>query len=104
MNYTDLALRRAGAADLIEFQTREGLFPSGREDVLTLQRLTPYLLGYERYMVKPGDSFYRLARQFGTTVRAITTANPDLDPRRLSVGQYLIIPFGIFGAILLCFI
>ena len=94
MNYTDLALRRAGAADLIEFQTREGLFPSGREDVLTLQRLTPYLLGYERYMVKPGDSFYRLARQFGTTVRAIVTANPDLDPRRLSVGQYLIIPYG----------
>lgn len=94
MNYTELALRRAGAADLKEFQKREGLFPSGQEDALTVQRLQPYLLGYERYMVKPGDSFFRLAQQYGTSVQAILTANPDLDPKRLSIGQYLIIPFG----------
>lgn len=94
MNYTDLALARAGAADLRAFQTREGLIPSGREDALTMQRLTPYLLGYERYMVKPGDTYYRLARQYGTTVQAILTANPEQDPQRLSVGQYLIVPFG----------
>lgn len=94
MNYTELALARAGAADLRAFQTREGLFPSGREDALTMQRLTPYLLGYERYMVKPGDTYYRLAREYGTTVQAILTANPEQDPQRLSVGQYLIVPFG----------
>ena len=57
MRLTELALRRAGAADLEEFQRREGLYPSGQEDILTMQRLTPLLLGYERYMVKPGDSF-----------------------------------------------
>lgn len=94
MNYTELALRRAGAADLQSFQRREGLFPSGREDVLTMQRLTPYLLGYERYMVKPDDTYYSIARRFGTTVQAILTANPEQDPRRLSVGQYLIVPLG----------
>lgn len=94
MNYTELALARAGAADLRAFQTREGLFPSGQEDALTVQRLTPYLLGYERYMVKPGDTYYRLAREYGTTVQSILTANPEQDPQRLSVGQYLIIPFG----------
>ena len=94
MSLTDLALQRAEAENLSEFQRREGLYVSGREDVLTMQRLSPYLLGYERYMVKPGDTFYKLARQFRTTVRAIQTANPDQDPRRLSVGQYLIIPFG----------
>lgn len=94
MSLTDLALQRAGAENLSDFQRREGLYVSGQEDVLTMQRLSPYLLGYERYMVKPGDTFYRLARQFNTTVRAILTANPNSDPRRLSVGQYLIIPFG----------
>ncbi|MBO2527493.1 MAG: gamma-D-glutamyl-meso-diaminopimelate peptidase [Clostridiales bacterium] len=94
LNYTELALARAGAADLRAFQTREGLFPSGQEDALTVQRLTPYLLGYERYMVKPGDTYYRLAREYGTTVQSILTANPEQDPQRLSVGQYLIIPFG----------
>lgn len=59
-----------------------------------MQRLTPYLLGYERYMVKPGDTLYQIARHFGTTVRAIRTANPTVDAYRLSVGQYLTVPFG----------
>ncbi len=94
MSLTELALRRAGAADLREFQSREGLFPSGREDILTMQRLAPYLLGYERYMVQPNDTYYTIARRYGTTVRAILTANPEQEPRRLSVGQYLIVPFG----------
>ena len=59
-----------------------------------MQRLAPYLLGYERYMVQPNDTYYKIARQYGTTVRAILTANPAQDPRRLRVGQYLIVPFG----------
>lgn len=36
MRLTELALRRAGAADLEEFQRREGLYPSGQEDILTM--------------------------------------------------------------------
>lgn len=94
MTITALALRRAGAADLREFQLREGLYPSGREDILTMQKLSPYLLGYERYMVQPGDTFYTIARRYGTTVQAILTANPDQEPSRLSIGQYLIVPLG----------
>ncbi len=94
MNLTQVALRRANAQSLIEFQRREGLYPSGEEDILTMQRLSPYLLGYERYMIKPNDTLYKIARQFGTTVRAIQTANPNLNPRNLTVGQYLIVPFG----------
>lgn len=94
MTLTELALRRAGAENMQEFQKREGLYPSGREDILTMQRLTPYLLGYERYMVKPGDTYYRLARAFGTTVRSILTANPNQNPNTLLVGQYLNIAYG----------
>ena len=94
MNFTELALSRAGAADLKAFQAQEGLFPSGREDALTVQRLTPYLLGYRRYTVRQGDTFYRLARQYDTTVQAIARANPEQDPQRLSIGQDLIVPFG----------
>lgn len=94
MNFTELALSRAGAADLKAFQAQEGLFPSGREDALTVQRLTPYLLGYRRHTVQQGDTFYRLARAYDTTVQAIARANPSLDPLRLSIGQDLVIPFG----------
>ncbi len=94
MTVTALALRRAGAADLKEFQTQQGLYPSGREDVLTVQRLMPYLLGYECYSVQPGDSYYTIARRFDTTVQAILTANPEQKPERLSVGQILTVPLG----------
>ncbi len=94
MSLLQLALRRANARNLREFQMREGLYPSGNEDVLTMQRLAPYLLGYERYMVKPNDTYYRIARDYGTTVQSILTANPEQDPRRLAVGQYLTVPFG----------
>lgn len=94
MTLTDLALARAGASTLSEFQTREGLYPSGREDVLTMQRLTPYLLGYERHIVRRGDTYYALAQRYGTSVRAILTANPSLDPQNLRVGQYLTVPLG----------
>lgn len=93
MSLTSLALERAGFRNLEEFQRSRGLYPSGREDILTMQRLQPYLLGYERYMIKPGDSYYSIARRFSTTIGAISTANPGTDPRRLQVGQYLTVPF-----------
>lgn len=94
MTLTQLALRRAGAADLQEFQEREGLYPSGTEDILTMQRLTPYLLGYERYMIKPGDTYETLAKAYGTDIQSLVTANPGRDPERLPVGEYLTVPFG----------
>lgn len=93
LNLTDLALRRAGAPDLRSFQQRRGLSPTGREDALTMQQLLPYLLGYERYLIKPGDSYFSIARRFGTTVQAILTANPGQEPNRLQVGQYLTVPY-----------
>ena len=94
MSLTDLALKRAGADSLTDFQQQEGLFPSGKEDILTMQRLTPYLLGYERYMIKPRDTLYRIARRYGTSVRAIQGANPGLTAENLPVGQYLHVPYG----------
>lgn len=94
MSLTDLALERAGVKSLTEFQKREGLYPSGKEDILTMQRLTPYLLGSRRYMIRSGDTFYKIARQLGTTVRALRAANPGVSPRNLPVGQYLMVPFG----------
>ena len=89
-----LALRRAGGATLQEFQRQRGLYPSGEGDILTMEQLMPYLVGYRRYRVRLGDSFDSIARQFSTTVRAISTANPGTDSRRLRPGQILIVPLG----------
>lgn len=44
------------------------------------------------YIVQPGDTFYRLATKFKTTVDAIVRLNPGVDPNRLVVGQIICVP------------
>lgn len=44
------------------------------------------------YVVAPGDTFYSIGRKFGVGYKAIEAANPGVDPRRLRVGQKLVIP------------
>ncbi len=49
-----------------------------------------------RYVVVPGDNYYRIGRKFGVTPAAILSANPNATPNLLKVGQVLIIP-GVTG-------
>ncbi|MFO7296212.1 MAG: LysM domain-containing protein, partial [Clostridia bacterium] len=44
------------------------------------------------YIIRAGDTFFSLARRFGTTVDAIMAANPGVDPNRLQIGQRICIP------------
>ncbi|MBM7614062.1 LysM peptidoglycan-binding domain-containing protein [Alkaliphilus hydrothermalis] len=44
------------------------------------------------YMIRPGDTFYRIAMQFNTTVAALVSANPTVNPNYLFVGQQICIP------------
>ena len=44
------------------------------------------------HVVESGQTLSLIAERFGTTVRSIKAANPGLDPKRLRVGQKLIIP------------
>jgi LysM repeat protein len=46
------------------------------------------------YVIKKGDSLLAIARQFGVTVAEIQQINGIADPRRLRVGQAIIIPAG----------
>ena len=94
MELYELGLARAGAPSLSEFQRREGLPPTGRADGPTWAALLPWLTGYRVYRVAPGDSYTRIAARFGTTVRALITANPNQDPLRLYVDQLLTVPLG----------
>ena len=94
MELYELAVRRAGAPDLAEFQRREGLPPTGRADAASWAALLPWLKGYRNYRVAPGDNYSRIAARFGTTVRALITANPNQDPLRLYVDQLLTVPLG----------
>jgi LysM repeat protein len=46
------------------------------------------------YVVQPGDTLFRIALRFGTTVQAIAQANHIVNPDLIYVGQVLIIPTG----------
>jgi LysM repeat protein len=52
---------------------------------------TPTLSG-ATYTVRAGDSIAKIAKLAGITVKAILDANPDLDPKRIKIGQMLAIP------------
>ena len=83
----DLAVKRAGFSSLQEFLTYKNI-----PEATTAEALMPYLVGYELHRVRPGDTFYKLAGEFDSSVRAIVVANPRVDPNNLQIGSVLIIP------------
>lgn len=76
------------------FQSAHGLTPDGVAGAKTNAAAEPYLSGYVRVKLRPGDSFYRLAKRFGTRTEALVTANPGLDPADLPVGAEITVPLG----------
>ncbi len=49
-------------------------------------------VAHETHTVRGGDSFWRIARAHGTTVAAVTAANPGIDPQRLMPGMEILVP------------
>ncbi len=103
-----LALERSGFySDLIDgifgsrtlnsvhrFQSSFGLIPDGIVGEETAKKLRPFVVGYFKTRLRPGDTFYRLAKRYGTTVAAIETANPDCDAQALRIGDIVTVPYG----------
>ncbi len=50
------------------------------------------------YIIQQGDTLYKLAQRYGTTVEAIMALNPGIDPYNLQIGQVIRIPCGVPGA------
>jgi len=50
------------------------------------------VLNTSEYVVQKGDSFYTIAKNHGTTIKAIEAANPGVDSRKLKIGQKLVLP------------
>lgn len=49
------------------------------------------------HVVQPGETLYRISRQYGVSVDAIAAANNIANVNRLNVGQRLVIPTGDTG-------
>ncbi|AKL97007.1 putative peptidoglycan-binding domain-containing protein [Clostridium aceticum] len=48
--------------------------------------------GTTPYIIQAGDTFYRLAIRFNTTIQALIAANPTVNPNMLMIGQQICIP------------
>lgn len=89
---TDGAFGPATQGALSRFQAVHGLAVDGVAGPVTHRALLPWYTGYVCRRVRRGDTFYGLARLYGSTGEAIALANPDVDPERLPVGSRLVVP------------
>ena len=81
---TERAVRTFQAAQNIQV---DGI--AGRD---THRQLLPWYTGSLPYRIQKGDTFYTLAERYGTTVEAITLANPEAQPENLQIGETVTIP------------
>ncbi|SHJ33943.1 LysM domain-containing protein [Geosporobacter subterraneus DSM 17957] len=44
------------------------------------------------YVIRGGDTYYNLAQRYNTSIPALVSANPFVDPNRLMIGQSICIP------------
>lgn len=77
-----------------QYQYDNGLVPDGITGPATWNALNAILRGYAYHTVRPGDTYYAIARAFYTTPAAVAAANPGVDPNALRIGQTLAVPFG----------
>ncbi|MDR1629758.1 MAG: peptidoglycan-binding protein [Oscillospiraceae bacterium] len=84
------ATRRA----LVQYQQSAGIPADGIAGPQTWNSLVKYIQGYTTRQLVRGDTLFRIANTYNTTVRAITGANPGLNANNLRIGQTIIVPFG----------
>jgi len=83
------------AAAVSRFQRYFGLPPTGVVNDETYKLMSRFLIGYDNYRIRPGDTLYLIARRYYTTVASIITANPQINPKNLQVGHEIIVPYSL---------
>lgn len=79
---------------VLRFQRAYGIKEDSIAGEETFSECEKYLKGYYKKTVKKGDTLWQTALDSRTTLRAILTANPDIDPERLIPGEEITVPYG----------
>ena len=102
VQYLQLALNRAGYPNKIDgvfgdetcealrvFQRGEGGCEVNNR---VWQRLLPYIKGYQTHVIKRGDTLWKIAAEYNSTLPLIMAANPMVSPTNLEVGMPVRVP------------
>ena len=75
------------------FQNNRNLVDDGIIGPKTYFILESLLKGYDKYTVKSGDTLYKIASKYNTPISRILTANPNINPFLLNIGEEIIVPY-----------
>ncbi|MBN8209795.1 LysM peptidoglycan-binding domain-containing protein [Bacillus sp. NTK071] len=81
----------AYGVSIATIKTVNGLFSDRLVPGLTLY-IPDQALPERYYQIKPGDTYWKLSQQFQTSIQAIMTANPTINPNALPIGLRIRIP------------
>lgn len=84
-------------AAILAFQRDNNLIKDGIVGMATFKKLLPYITGFFRYRIQPGDTFYKISRKYGVSSQAISVANPQVSPTNMPVGALLNVPIGFYN-------
>jgi len=59
---------------------------------------TPPAQATTEHTIVKGDTFYDLAKKYGVTMKALTDANPTVNPSKLQLGQKIVVPAPVAAA------
>ena len=78
---------------LKQFQRSNGLTADGIIGLNTNKVLLRFLLGYDNYTIKSGDTLSKIAHKYYINLPPLLTANPGIEPLKLQIGQVIKVPY-----------
>ncbi|MEY2466978.1 MAG: N-acetylmuramoyl-L-alanine amidase, partial [Verrucomicrobiota bacterium] len=57
-----------------------------------VENIAPPTPSTQEYAIVKGDTFSSIAKHYGVTIKAIQDANPNVDPKKLKIGQKILVP------------
>lgn len=76
-----------------KFQSDRGILPTGVVEDRTYDIIQRYYRGFFTYVIKDGDTLYKLSKELNIPVEEIIMINNIQNPNSLSIGTEIIIPY-----------